>query len=45
VICTFVAYALRIQVVEKVLREQFGAEYEKYAAGTKGWSPAYRRRL
>jgi protein-S-isoprenylcysteine O-methyltransferase Ste14 len=39
VICTFVAYVLRISVEEKVLREQFGTEYEKYAARTKKMVP------
>jgi protein-S-isoprenylcysteine O-methyltransferase Ste14 len=39
VICTFVAYALRISAEEKVLREQFGEEYAKYAARTKKLVP------
>jgi len=39
VICTFVAYALRIPVEEKVLREQFGSEYDQYAARTKKLIP------
>ena len=39
VICTFVAYVLRISVEEKVLREKFGTEYDKYAARTKKMIP------
>jgi protein-S-isoprenylcysteine O-methyltransferase len=38
-ICTFVAYAFRIPVEERALREEFGAEYEKYAARTRRLLP------
>jgi protein-S-isoprenylcysteine O-methyltransferase len=38
-ICTFIAYACRIPVEERALREQFGVEYEKYAARTKRLLP------
>jgi protein-S-isoprenylcysteine O-methyltransferase Ste14 len=34
--CSFVAYALRISVEEKVLLESLGAEYRRYAERTKG---------
>jgi protein-S-isoprenylcysteine O-methyltransferase len=39
VACTLLAYALRIQVEEKVLVAQFGHEYEEYAARTKKLIP------
>jgi protein-S-isoprenylcysteine O-methyltransferase Ste14 len=38
-ICTSLAYALRIPVEEKALLAQFGSEYEKYAARTKRLVP------
>ncbi|MBV8274544.1 MAG: isoprenylcysteine carboxylmethyltransferase family protein [Verrucomicrobia bacterium] len=34
-VCTSLAYALRIPVEERALLAQFGSEYEKYAARTK----------
>ena len=38
-ICTSLAYALRIPVEEKAMLAQFGSEYEKYAARTKRLIP------
>jgi len=38
-ICTSLAYALRIPVEEKALLAQFGSEYEEYAARTKRLIP------
>ena len=39
VTCTWLAYALRIPVEEKVLMAQFGREYVEYAAHTKKLIP------
>jgi protein-S-isoprenylcysteine O-methyltransferase len=38
-LCTSLAYALRIAVEEKVLLEQLGPEYQKYAARTRRLIP------
>ncbi|MBV8485843.1 MAG: isoprenylcysteine carboxylmethyltransferase family protein [Verrucomicrobia bacterium] len=40
VICTLLAYALRISVEEKALLAEFGSEYQEYAARTKRLIPA-----
>ena len=39
VICTLLAYALRISVEEKALLAQFGSEYQEYSARTKRMIP------
>ncbi|MBV9392646.1 MAG: isoprenylcysteine carboxylmethyltransferase family protein [Verrucomicrobia bacterium] len=39
VICTLTAFAVRIPVEERALREQFDGEYEEYAARTKRLIP------
>jgi protein-S-isoprenylcysteine O-methyltransferase Ste14 len=38
-LCTSLAYALRIAVEEKVLLEQLGPKYQKYAARTRRLIP------
>ena len=40
VICTLLAYALRISVEEKALLAEFGSEYQEYSARTKRLIPA-----
>lgn len=39
VVCTLLAYALRISVEEKALLAQFGSEYQEYSARTKRMIP------